>query len=148
MFWNKNKKNRYTPCKPQCFYIKLGFKEVYTTWTCFPDDAVSLNGTSFISSDFSDNITIYYKSTGEPCIKILICVILVYRSLRGAVVMSLALKTRGRRFDPGLVQSVGWDYKPRSHLHMTLAVGGTLNPNQPTNHSCLSVQNAYSFFSP
>ena len=28
--------------------------------------------------------------------------------------------------------SVGWDYKPRSRLHMTLAVGGTLNPNQPT----------------
>ena len=38
-----------------------------------------------------------------------------------------------RRFDPGLLQSVGWDYKPRSRLHTTLAVGGTLNPNQPTN---------------
>ena len=35
-----------------------------------------------------------------------------------------------RRFDPWLLQSVGWDYKPRSRLHMTLAVGGTLNPNQ------------------
>ena len=34
--------------------------------------------------------------------------------------------------NPGLLQSVGWDYKPRSRLHMTLAVGGTLNPNQPT----------------
>ena len=33
---------------------------------------------------------------------------------------------------PGFFQSVGWDYKPRSRLHMTLAVGGTLNPNQPT----------------
>ena len=31
-----------------------------------------------------------------------------------AVVMSLALYTRGRRFDPGLLQSVGWDYKPRA----------------------------------
>ena len=40
---------------------------------------------------------------------------------------------RGRRFDPRLLQSVGWDYKPKSHLHMTRAVGGTLNPNQPTN---------------
>ena len=57
----------------------------------------------------------------------------IRRSLRGAVVMSLALYTRGRRFDPGLLQSVGWDYKPSSRLHMTLAVGGTLNPNQPTN---------------
>ena len=35
-----------------------------------------------------------------------------------------------RRFDPWLLQSVGWDYKPRSRLHMTLAVGGTLNHNQ------------------
>ena len=34
-------------------------------------------------------------------------------------------------FDPGLLQSVGWDYKPRSRLRMTLAVGGTLNSNQP-----------------
>ena len=50
------------------------------------------------------------------------------RSLRGAVVMSLAMYTRGRRFDPGLLQSVGWDYKPMSRLHMTLVVGGTLKP--------------------
>ena len=28
-------------------------------------------------------------------------------SLHGAVVMSVALQTRGRRFDPGLLQSVG-----------------------------------------
>ena len=41
----------------------------------------------------------------------------------------------GRRFDPGLLQSVGWDYKPRSCLHMTLAVGGMLNPNQSINQS-------------
>ena len=32
-----------------------------------------------------------------------------------------------------VLQSVGWDYKPRSRLHMTLAVGETLNPNQPTS---------------
>ena len=45
---------------------------------------------------------------------------------------TIIFKTRGRRFDPGLLQSVGWDYKPRPHLHMTLAVGLMLNPNQPT----------------
>ena len=28
MFWSKNK----------FFYIKVGFKGVYFTWTCFPDD--------------------------------------------------------------------------------------------------------------
>ena len=44
--------------------------------------------------------------------------------------MSLALQTRGCRFDPGLLQSVGQYYKPKSRLHMTLAVGGTVNPNQ------------------
>ena len=31
----------------------------------------------------------------------------------------------------------------RSHLHMTLAVGGTLNPNQPTNKCiCISRETA------
>ena len=41
----------------------------------------------------------------------------------------IRLVNQGRRFDPGLLQSVGWDYKPRSRLHMTLAVGRKLNPN-------------------
>ena len=36
MFWSKNKK-KY-PCIPQFFYIKVGFKGVYITRTCFPDD--------------------------------------------------------------------------------------------------------------
>ena len=38
MFWSKNKKNRYTPHIPQFFYIKVGFKGVYISRTCFPDD--------------------------------------------------------------------------------------------------------------
>ena len=42
-------------------------------------------------------------------------------------------------FVPGHLQSVGWDYKPRSRLHMTLAVGGTLNPNQPTIYKILTI---------
>ena len=37
MFWSKNKKNRYTPRIPQYFYIKMGFKGVYISRTCFPD---------------------------------------------------------------------------------------------------------------
>ena len=37
MFWIKNKKIRYTPLKPQFFYIKVGFKWVYIVRTCFPD---------------------------------------------------------------------------------------------------------------
>ena len=38
MFWSKNKKNRYAPCIPQFFYIKVGFKGVFIARTCFPDD--------------------------------------------------------------------------------------------------------------
>ena len=37
MFWSKNKKNRYTPAYPSFFYIKVGFKGVYFSRTCFPD---------------------------------------------------------------------------------------------------------------
>ena len=35
MFWNKNKKNVH-PCESQIFYIKVGFKGVYISRTCFP----------------------------------------------------------------------------------------------------------------
>ena len=33
MFWSKIKENRYNPV----FYIKVGFKGVYFSRTCFPD---------------------------------------------------------------------------------------------------------------
>ena len=33
----QNKKIRYTPANPVFFYIKVGFKRVYISWTCFPD---------------------------------------------------------------------------------------------------------------
>ena len=46
MFWNKNKKIRYTfadprllPNYPPNYYIKLGYKGVYISRTCFPDDS-------------------------------------------------------------------------------------------------------------
>ena len=34
MFWIKNKKNRYAPCKPKSYYIKW---VLYISRTCFPD---------------------------------------------------------------------------------------------------------------
>ena len=37
MFQNKNKKVMNTPSKPLFFYIKVGFKGVFVTWTCFRD---------------------------------------------------------------------------------------------------------------
>ena len=36
MFWSKNKKIGI-PRIPQFFYIKVGFKGVYISRTCFPD---------------------------------------------------------------------------------------------------------------
>ena len=37
MFWSKNKKIMYVPANPSFFYMKLGFKGVYITWTCYRD---------------------------------------------------------------------------------------------------------------
>ena len=50
----------------------------------------------------------------------------VSRSWRGAVVNMLVLQSWGRWFDPMLLQSFGWDFKPRSRRH-GLVVSGTLN---------------------
>ena len=36
MFWSKNKKNRHTLAYP-FHYIKVGYKGVYISRTCFPD---------------------------------------------------------------------------------------------------------------
>ena len=39
MFWNKNKKNRYTPVNPSfTIYIKVGFMGVFIAWICLHDD--------------------------------------------------------------------------------------------------------------
>ena len=37
MFWSKIMKNRYTSADPRFFYIKVGFKGVYISRTCYPD---------------------------------------------------------------------------------------------------------------
>ena len=42
MFWSKNKKNRYSPACPKFCYIKVGFKGVYITQTCFRYDLLNL----------------------------------------------------------------------------------------------------------
>ena len=41
MFWSKNKKNRNTPANPT-FSYKYGFKGVYISRTCFPDDKIGV----------------------------------------------------------------------------------------------------------
>ena len=37
MFLSRNKKNNVYPCKPQFYYIKMGFKGVKIIYTCFRD---------------------------------------------------------------------------------------------------------------
>ena len=36
-------KSKKYPSKPQVFYIKVGLKEVYISWACFPGDAAKVN---------------------------------------------------------------------------------------------------------
>ena len=37
-FLSRNKKNNAYPCKPQFYYIKMGFKGIKIIWACFRDD--------------------------------------------------------------------------------------------------------------
>ena len=41
MFLSKYKKNNVYPCKPQFYYIKVGFKEVKLIQACFDDATVA-----------------------------------------------------------------------------------------------------------
>ena len=50
LFWNKNKKNKYTSANPSFLYIKVGLNGAYFSWTCFPD----------VSADF------FYKQIPLP----------------------------------------------------------------------------------
>ena len=44
MFWGKNRKNRFTPANPSFTqYIKVGYKGVYITRTCFPGGIILWN---------------------------------------------------------------------------------------------------------
>ena len=38
MFLSRNKRNNVYPCKPQFYYIKVGFKGVKIIQVCFCDD--------------------------------------------------------------------------------------------------------------
>ena len=51
-----------------------------------------------------------------------------WSQVRSQAVVAGSISGRGRRFDLRLLESLKSDCKPRSRLHMTLAIGGTLNP--------------------
>ena len=40
MFSSRNKKNNVYPCKPQFYYIKVGFKGVKILLVCFRDEII------------------------------------------------------------------------------------------------------------
>ena len=43
MLLSRNKKNNVYPCKPQFYYIKVGFKGVKIIWACFCDEFYKLD---------------------------------------------------------------------------------------------------------
>ena len=45
MFLSRNKKNNVYPCKPQFYYIKVGFKGVKIIQVCFHDEKCQSFGT-------------------------------------------------------------------------------------------------------
>ena len=55
MFLNRNKKNNVYPCKPQFYYIKVGFKGVKIILICFREDYST-------NSDFMATVCSKYKN--------------------------------------------------------------------------------------
>ena len=45
MFLSRNQKNNIYPCKPQFYYIKVGFKGVSIIYACFRD--VNMSGIEY-----------------------------------------------------------------------------------------------------
>ena len=67
MFLSRNKKNNVYPCKPQFYYIKVGFKGVKIIYACFRDDW-GLNLALRISNScvLSGNTQIFYPRIPRP----------------------------------------------------------------------------------
>ena len=52
MFLSRNKKNNVYPCKPQFYYIKVGFKGVRIILACFRDVISVVEVALILSQDF------------------------------------------------------------------------------------------------
>ena len=72
--------------------------------------------------------TLYHYATALP----LACKVLLLFWHEASVVQCLCHSPCKLGVAGSIPGFFGWVYKPRSRLHMTLAVGGTLNPYQPT----------------
>ena len=63
LIWVFSHNTTVYPCKPQFFYIKVGFKGVYIAWTCFPHFNIMLM--LFTIPDNKHCLTHYI--TSHPC---------------------------------------------------------------------------------
>ena len=59
MFLSRNKKNNVYPCKPQFYYIKVGFKEVKIILACFRD--VRPTGNQVIADSTSAGSATFFR---------------------------------------------------------------------------------------
>ena len=69
MFFSKIRKNNVYPCKPQFYYIKVGFKGVYIIQVCFRDVMPLGYCQSFISALYLSlkEITLHGKPVLRMC---------------------------------------------------------------------------------
>ena len=63
---NKNKKNNIYPCKPQFYYIKVGFKGVKTIYACFRDATKQDLNLLSLSTEEAKGSNQFYKITYFP----------------------------------------------------------------------------------
>ena len=68
MFLSRNKKNNVYPCKPQFYYIKVGFKGVKTIKVCFRDWlAIKRSKNNSCKKVFRGNLLNFYFTSLQLC---------------------------------------------------------------------------------
>ena len=55
-FFSKNKKNNVYPCKPQFYYIKVGFKRVKIIKACFRDEVPCPSGHTITGRFYKNSV--------------------------------------------------------------------------------------------
>ena len=78
MFLSRYKKNNVYPCKPQFYYIKVGFKGVKIIWVCFRDESADYSFSSFGIIEPSLALKTEYRRSP---IFVLLCVLYFQRKL-------------------------------------------------------------------
>ena len=66
MFLSRNKKNNVYPCKPQFYYIRVGFKGVKIIYVCFRDEDPHLTDIApriVVQSNKTEGLVFYVNTT-------------------------------------------------------------------------------------